>query len=72
MLLFRDKEHVERWCQARELSPGGIMTVEQAWHLAHGWYKDKLKPEWRRHTVEEAAALLISVGLTGEFWNLRG
>jgi len=53
MLLFRDEGHVERWCEARELTPGGILTPEQAWRLAHGWYKDKLKPDWRRHTLEE-------------------
>ena len=72
MLLFRDKEHVNRWCDTRELRPGASLTPEQAWRLAQGWYKDKLKPEWRRHTVLEAEALLRSVGLTGPFWNLRG
>jgi hypothetical protein len=72
MLLFRDKEHVERWCDAREMGLGAILTIEQTSRLAHGWYKDKLKPDWRRHTVDEAEALLSSVGLTGDFWNLRG
>ena len=48
------------------------MTPEQCWRLAHGWYKDKVKPTWRRHTLEETEALLAEVGLTGSFWNLRG
>lgn len=47
------------------------MTPDQAWRLAWGWFKDKLKPDWRRHTVEEAEALLADVGLAGEFWRLR-
>lgn len=72
MLLFRDGEHVGRWCDSREMSPGALVPVEQAWRLAHGWYENKLKADWRRHTLEEAEALLASIGLTGAFWNLRG
>ena len=72
MLLFRDEEHIERWCRPRELTRGAVLTVDQTSRLAHGWYKDKLKPDWRRHTLEEAEALLASAGLSGAFWNLRG
>jgi hypothetical protein len=72
MLLFRDEEHVKRWCEARELALGALLTPEQAWRLAYAWYKDKLQPDWRRHTVDEAESLLSSIGLTGAFWNLRG
>jgi hypothetical protein len=72
MLLFRDEEHVDRWCDMRELARGAIVTPEQTWRLAYGWYKDKIKPDWRRHTVDETEGLLSSVGLTGPFWNLRG
>ena len=72
MLLFRDEEHVDRWCEAWDITRGATITAEQAWRLAYGWYKDKLKPQWRRHTVDEAEALLSSIGLTGAFWNLRG
>lgn len=71
MLLFRDEEHVDRWCRTRELPRGATMTAEQAWRLAYGWYKDKVKPDWRRHTLEETEALLADAGLTGSFWNLR-
>ena len=71
MLLFRDEEHVDRWCRARDLKPGALFTPEQGWQLAHGWFKDKLKPDWRRHTIEEAEALLSAVGLEGPFWKLR-
>jgi len=71
MLLFRDEAHIDRWNAARDLPRGGTMSPEQCWKLAHGWYKDKVKPEWRRHTLEEAEALLHEVGLTGPFWSLR-
>jgi hypothetical protein len=72
MLLFRAEEHIDRWCRARDLRLGATLTPEQGWRLAHAWYKDKVKPEWRRHTVEETEALLTDIGLTGPFWNLRG
>ena len=72
MLLFRSEEHVDRWCAFRELPRGGTMSPEQCWRLAQGWYADKLRPDWRRKTLDEAEALLADVGLTGSFWNLRG
>lgn len=71
MLLFRAEEHIDRWCQAHGLKRGATLTPEQGWQLARGWYAEKLKPEWRRHTVEETEAHLAKVGLTGAFWNLR-
>jgi len=71
MLLFREEEHVDRWCRTRDVQRGATLTPRQGWQLAHGWYKDKLKSDWRRHTLEEAEALVAGVGLTGPFWNLR-
>ncbi len=47
------------------------MTPEQCWQLARGWYADKLSPDWRRKSLEEAEALLAEIGLTGPFWSLR-
>ena len=72
MLLFRDEEHVERWCAAREMPRGAVIAPEKAWRLAQGWYRDKVKPDWRRHTLEEAEALFAEVGLMSAFWKLRG
>jgi carboxypeptidase C (cathepsin A) len=72
MLLFRDEEHVDRWCASRDLVRGATITPDQTWRLAQEWYRNKVKPDWRRHTLEEAEALLVSIGLTGAFWNLRG
>jgi len=73
MLLFRGEEHIDRWCSARDLprAEGATLTPAQGWQLAQAWYKDKVKPQWRRHTLEETEALLADVGLTGPFWNLR-
>lgn len=50
---------------------GGTMTPLQGWRLAQAWYADKLRPEWRRKTPDEAQTALAEIGLTGAFWNLK-
>jgi hypothetical protein len=72
MLLFRSEEHIDRWCTFRGLSRGGTMSVAQCWQLARAWYGDKLSPDWRRKTLDEAEAMLAAIGLTDPFWSLRG
>ena len=71
MLLFRSEEHRDRWCAFRGLLRGGTMSPEQCWQLAHAWYADKLHPDWRRKSLEEAEVALNSIGLTEPFWSLR-
>jgi hypothetical protein len=46
------------------------MTIPQAWELSQKWYGDRLEPDFRRPTVDEAHAIFASVGLTGAFWRL--
>jgi hypothetical protein len=53
------------------LQRGAIFSPETTWKLAHAWYGQRMQPNWRRHTLDEAEALLTSLGLTGAFWNLR-
>ena len=71
MLLFRSEEHIGRWCIFRDLPRGGTMSLQQCWQLALTWYSDKLSPDWRRKTLEEAESTLAGVGLTGPFWSVR-
>ena len=70
MLLFRSEDHIERWCKTWHLRRGATLSVDQAWLLADHWYSDRLSPQWRRKTIEEAHAVFASLGLTGEFWKL--
>jgi hypothetical protein len=70
MLAFRSEAHVDRWCRARRVQRGAVFTLEQAWRLAHAWYADRLSPDWRRRTPEEAETVFASIGLTGDFWRL--
>lgn len=72
MLLFQSEEHVEAWTRSMGMSSGATLTLEQQWDLARIWYGDRLSPDWRRRTPEEAEAVFASFGLTGEFWRLTG
>ena len=72
MLLFRSEEHVRRWCRRWGRPFGEIFSLEQQWGLARAWYGDRLEPDWRRKTLEEAEAVFRSLGLTSSFWDLRG
>jgi hypothetical protein len=70
MSLFRSEEHVDRWL-AREKRPrGAVVSLEQVWRLAKSWYSDPRDPTWRPRTRDESQAVLSSVGLTSEFWQL--
>jgi hypothetical protein len=71
MLLFRSEEHVTRWRELRGMAQGGTLTPLQGWQLAQSWYADKLHPDWRRKTPEEAQRVFTEIGLTGAFWNLK-
>jgi hypothetical protein len=46
------------------------MTLPQAWALSQKWYGNRLEPDFRRPTAEEANNIFASVGLTGPFWSL--
>jgi len=70
MLLFLSAEHRDTWLAARSLRQGATLSVVKQWDLARVWYGNRMSPEWRRRTPEEAQAVFESLGLTGPFWNL--
>jgi hypothetical protein len=72
MLLFRSEGHAEAWYRGKGLSTGALLTLEQQWELARVWFADRLSPDWRRRTPDEAEAIFAGLGLTGEFWRLTG
>lgn len=72
MLLFRDEEHVDRWCRQWRIPRGATLSLATAWRLAGAWFRaDRGAPDWRRPKVEEVEALFESLGLRGPFWELR-
>ena len=42
------------------------------WTLTQGWYGDRLVEPFRPKRVDELQQLLADVGLTSDFWRLRG
>jgi hypothetical protein len=68
MHLFRSEEHITRWLAGRRR--GATLPVAKLCELAHAWWRDRLSPEWQPHTREQNQAILDSLGLTGEFWQL--
>ncbi|MBW8866088.1 MAG: hypothetical protein JF610_01965 [Acidobacteria bacterium] len=70
MLLFRSEEDVDRWCAARGVGRGSVVTLPQAWDLSQKWYGNRLAADFRRPTKAEAQAIFESAGLTGPFWKL--
>jgi hypothetical protein len=72
MLLFRSEEHVAAGYRRRGIPTGATLSLEQQWELARIWYADRMSPDWRRRTAEEAEAVFASLGLVGDFWRLTG
>ena len=72
MRLFRSEEHVRRWSERAGIAPGAVFPVDALWTLAQLWFRDRLSPDWRRRTVDEAHAVFAGAGLTGTFWRLDG
>ena len=70
MLLFRSEQHVNRWCAQWNRPRGGTLSLTQGWELAQAWYGDRLRPDWRAKTVDEAQRAFAEIGLKGEFWKL--
>jgi hypothetical protein len=70
MLLFRSEEHIDTWYRRQGIPTGATLTLDQAWELARIWYANRMAPDWRRRTPEEAEAVFAGLGLTGEFWRL--
>ena len=71
MLLFRSEQHVDRWCQQWKVARGGTLSLQQGWLLSQLWYGDRLSPDWRPMSAEEAQAVMGRVGMTEEFWKLK-
>jgi hypothetical protein len=72
MLLFRDEEHVDRWCAQWRLPRGATLSLSTAWRLADAWFRDdRGAPQWKRPAVDEVEALFTSLKLTTTFWRLR-
>ena len=72
MRLFRSEEHVARWSEETGIPVGDVFSLDSLWRLAQLWFADRLSPDWRRRTIDEASAIFAKSGLEGVFWKLGG
>ena len=69
MLFFRDEEHIGAWCEAWKQPKGAVLDLQTAWRLADAWYGvPRNRPDWRRYSTGEVAAIFADLKLTGDFW----
>ena len=70
MSLFRSEEHLSEWLRVTGNQRGEVLPLSRAFALAKAWYLDPRDPDWRPRTRDESQAVLASVGLISDFWEL--
>lgn len=68
MLLFRSEEEIDRWCAAAGEPRGEAVPLRQVWDLSRAWYGNRMSPDFRGRTVEQAVEIFNQAGLTSDFW----
>jgi len=71
MVFLRSEEHLQRWLSEGGYAPGATLTAPTLNELARIWWWSRLDPGWRPRTVEVSQAILDSLSLTSDFWQLR-
>ncbi len=59
---------MDAWCRAQHTPRGEVLTLEQVWALSQHWYADRMRPEFRGHSLAGARAIFAQVGLRSAFW----
>ena len=68
MLFFRSEEELEEWLASRQAERGAVLTIPQLWNLSQPWYGDRISPDFRGRTLEQARQIFTEAGLTSPFW----
>lgn len=68
MNLFRSEEHITRWLNGRPA--GATLSAAKLCDLAHAWWGDRLAANWRPRSRDQNQSILVSLDLTGPFWEL--
>jgi hypothetical protein len=68
MLFFRSEEALNGWLVAQKSLRGAVLSIPQLWELSQRWYEDRMSPEYRGRTIEQAQKIFKDLGLTAEFW----
>lgn len=70
ILAFDSEEHLGAWLESRGADRGAVLSRDKLWELSLRWYGDRFDRDWKPLTLEQAHALLHSLGLTGDFWRM--
>jgi hypothetical protein len=71
MLFFRSEEALSQWLVTQKSPRGTVLSIPQLWELSQRWYQDRMSPEYRGRTIEQAQKIFGGLGLTSEFWQAR-
>jgi hypothetical protein len=69
-LFFRSEAGIDRWCSQNNVQRGETLSLSQLWALAQAWYHNRMDPQFRGRTVEEAQGVFRQLGLRSPFWYL--
>ncbi|MBI5666960.1 MAG: hypothetical protein HZC41_03060 [Chloroflexi bacterium] len=67
-MLFRSEAEISEWCRQTGEQRGEFLTLAKTWQLAQAWYSNRLKPEFRGRTPQEAEQIFDRLGLSSPFW----
>jgi hypothetical protein len=70
ILLFRSEEGIDRWCAERGMPRGQSLSLDQVWELSKAWYHNRLDPDFRGRSANEAQGIFRRLGLLDPFWYL--
>ncbi len=70
MVFLRSEEHLARWLATNGWEAGATLTATKMSELSRLWWGSRLDAGWRPRTPQESQAILDSLGLSGEFWQL--
>ncbi len=70
MVYLRSEEHLTRWLDSNGWEAGATLSATKLNELARLWWGSRLDAGWRPRAPQESQAILDSLELTGEFWQL--
>ena len=68
MMLFRSEEDIDGWCAMTSEPRGEIVPLAQIWELSKRWYGNRMDPNFRGRSAEQATEVFRQAGLTSDFW----
>lgn len=68
MVLLRSESDVDHWCRSKNEPHGEVVSLAQVWRLSQAWYGDRMHPDFRGRTIDDAHVIFRQVGLDSDFW----